>query len=261
MHFAERKSSLRQQADGRTERRERKGARSHEGELSFWEDHWSPTRPLPLFDGKQEDYKAIMNNWHLNASHCPALSTVHAPPPCPSRTRGKMQFFSLKRGRASALISETFCFIFSHLCSGSWCLAEMKAHNHDSLGDASSALQEGGKTSRWETVSDKTRSPQILMRYPRAWTHSGGVRTPKYRRPGKWHGCWLQDRNTSILHDSYWKPVDTHHMNVASTLHQIWGSRQGGSMLLGVSDPNMVILGHQDLFFMSSLCPADMMRA
>lgn len=195
--------------------------------------------------------------------HCPQSMPR---PPCPSRTRGKMQFFSLKRGRASALISETFCFIFFYIFvleADVWLKWKHTMTNHDSLGDASSVLQKGGggKTSRWEMVSDKTRSLQILMRYPHAWTHSGGVRTPKYRKPGKGLRYWFQDRNTSILHDSYWKPVDMHHMNVASTLHQIWGSRQGGSMLLGVSDPNMVILGHQDLFFMSSLCPADMMRA
>lgn len=79
MDFVERNPSLRQQADGRTEGRARK-----EGELRFWEDHWSPTRPLPLFDGKQKDYKAIMNNWHLNASHCPQSK----PPPQPNIHRG-----------------------------------------------------------------------------------------------------------------------------------------------------------------------------
>lgn len=49
-----RKPLLGQQADGTEmdgERREGKGAHSHEGEL-----------PRPLFDRKQEDSKAIMNN-------------------------------------------------------------------------------------------------------------------------------------------------------------------------------------------------------
>lgn len=36
-------------ASGTEKRGEKKRGRSHEGELSFWEVHWSATRPLPLF--------------------------------------------------------------------------------------------------------------------------------------------------------------------------------------------------------------------
>lgn len=206
-----RKPSLGQQADGTEmdgEKREGKGAHSREGELSFWEYHRPATRPRPLFDRKQEDSKAIMNNWHLNASYCPPLSTVQTPP------WGKMQFSSLECAHASVLIPETFCFTILHLHSGSWCLANSKhtMTKHDSLGDANSVLEKGGKTSKWDMVSDETRSPQILMRYPHTWTHSGGVRRPKYRNSGSRGGRWIRDRNISFSdhfwHD--WEPLRTY---------------------------------------------------
>lgn len=178
-----------------------------------------------------------------------------------------MQFSSLKCAHASVLMPETFCFTILHLYSGSWCLANLKhtMTKHDSLGDANSVLEKGGKTGKWDMVSDETRSPQILMRYPHMWTHSGVSGDPNIENlagevdvgSGTEISAFLI---TSDMTESYWEPIDRYQMNVASSLHQIWGSQQRGSMLPGASGPNMVILGPLDLVFMPSLSPADMMR-
>lgn len=178
-----------------------------------------------------------------------------------------MQFSSLKRAHASVLIPEHFCFTILHLYSGSWCLANLKhtMTKHDSLGDANSVLEKGGKQASGTWC-------QMKLGHPRSsWgTHTrehilGVSGDPNIENlaaevdagSGTEISAFLI---TSDMTESYWELIDRYQMNVASSLHQIWVSRQRGSMLPGASGPNMVILGPLDLVFMPSLNPADMMK-
>lgn len=130
--------------------------------------------------------------------------------------------------------------------------------NHDSLGDANSVLQKGVKQASGTWCQMKPGQPR----------YSWGTHTREHILGVSGHPhienlatdvvvgsrteipVLFSSHPSSIQHDSDWKPVGRDHMNVASTLHQMW-DRQGGSMLLGVSGANMLILGHQNLFFVS----------
>lgn len=102
-------------------------------------------------------------------SKCLPLSTVQPPlpPQCPFRTWGKMQFFSLKRGRASALISGTFRFIVLHLCS---------------------------ESTHWGTL---THSVMLTLSFQKGVNHGSG--TWSQRKPGHLGYSWGTQSREHIL--------------------------------------------------------------
>lgn len=62
----------------------------------------------------------------------------------------------------------------------------------------------GGKTGQWEMVSDKNRSPQLVMRYhddqQEQFLSIRMLFVPNYRKVDGPFGCWIRDRNAKAFH-------------------------------------------------------------
>lgn len=61
-----------------------------------------------------------------------------------------------------------------------------------------------GKTGQWEMVSDKSRSPQLVMRYhddqQEQFLSIRILFVPNYRKVDGLFGCWIRDRNAKAFH-------------------------------------------------------------